>query len=277
VPIPVFSLTAGATVDEGNNWVNISWGPLSMTSPSTGAVLGDYSLAAGSPAIGYITNGNSSTTYTAAPTDDFFGNLRKSNGAVDVGAVEFAGATAAAPTLTSIAPTSARRGQTVSVTVTGTSLTGATAVTVSGTGVSVPSFTVANDTTITASFTITAGAAITGTGATHTVSVQGPGGTSNTVTFTVFGPTVASISPTSGKRGTAVPVIITGTGLNGATSVTAGGGLTITINSINATGTQLNATIAVGSGAALSTRSVRVVTPGGTTPINAAVTFTVTP
>ena len=37
VPVPVFSLTAGATVDEGNNWINISWGPLSMTSPSTGA------------------------------------------------------------------------------------------------------------------------------------------------------------------------------------------------------------------------------------------------
>jgi len=89
VPTPIFNLTAGATVDEGNNWINISWGPLSMTNPSTGAVLGNYSLAAGSPAIGYITPANSATSYAQAPTDDFFGTLRKSNGSVDVGAVEF--------------------------------------------------------------------------------------------------------------------------------------------------------------------------------------------
>ena len=287
VPIPVFSLTAGATVDEGNNWVNISWGPLSMTSPSTGAVLGDYSLAAGSPAIGYITSANSNTTYAAAPLDDFFGNLRKSNNTVDVGAVEFAGASAVAPTLASIAPSSARRGQAVSVTLTGTNLTGATAVTVSGTGanaIAVSNLVVVNDTTITATFTIQAGAAITGANATHAVSVQAPGGTSNTVSFTVFGPAVVSITPASGKRGTTVPVTITGTGLNGATSVTAppplGGGpngLTISAPVVNAAGTQLTVNITISGTAGLSTRNVRVATPGGTTPINAAVTFTVTP
>ena len=273
VPVPVFSLTAGATVDEGNNWINISWGPLSMTNPSTGAVLGDYSLAAGSPAIGYITNGNSSTTYAAAPTDDFFGTLRKSNNAVDVGAVEFGGATAAAPTLTSIVPSAARRGQAVPVTLTGTNLTGATGITVSGTGVTVSNLAVVNDTTITATFTMTAGA----TASNRNVTVNAPGGTSNAVTFTVQLPTVASINPTSGARGATVPVTITGTGLNGATSVTAGGGLTITITSIDPAGTSLTANIAVGAGAATTTRNVRVVTPGGTTAINNAVQFTVTP
>jgi hypothetical protein len=288
VPIPIFNLTAGATVDEGNNWINISWGPLSMTSPSTGLVLGDYSLAAGSPAIGYITSANSNTTYAAAPLDDFFGNLRKSNGAVDVGAVEFAGATAAAPTLASIAPNSARRGQAVSVTLTGTNLTGATAVTVSGTlanAIAVSNLVVVNDTTITATFTIGATASITGAAATHTVSVQTPGGTSNTVSFTVFGPTVASITPASGARGTTVTgVTITGTGLNGATAVTAapplGGGpngLTISAPVVNAAGTQLTVNITISGTAGLSTRNVRVNTPGGTTPVNAAVTFTVTP
>jgi len=96
--LPIFNLTAGATVDEGNNWINISWGPLSMTNPSTGTVLGDYSLASGSPAIGYITPGNSSTTYTAAPANDFFDLPRKGNNAVDAGAVEFTAA-ASAPIL----------------------------------------------------------------------------------------------------------------------------------------------------------------------------------
>ena len=90
VPNPIFSLTAGATVDEGNNWVSISWGPLAMTNPRTNAQLGDYSLASSSPAINYITPGNSSTTYTAAPANDFFDRPRKTNNAVDAGAVEFA-------------------------------------------------------------------------------------------------------------------------------------------------------------------------------------------
>jgi hypothetical protein len=89
VPNPVFNLTAAATVDEGNNWINLSWGPLAMTNPVTNAVLGNYGLTAGSTAINYITNGNSATTYAAAPSLDFFGTARKTNNAVDVGAVEF--------------------------------------------------------------------------------------------------------------------------------------------------------------------------------------------
>ena len=35
LPNPIFSLTPGATVDEGNNWINMSWGPLSLTNPVT--------------------------------------------------------------------------------------------------------------------------------------------------------------------------------------------------------------------------------------------------
>ncbi|TMB10569.1 MAG: choice-of-anchor D domain-containing protein, partial [Deltaproteobacteria bacterium] len=89
VPNPIFNLTPAATVDEGNNWINISWGPLAMTNPATGATLGNYGLTSTSPAINYITPTNSSTTYTAAPSLDFFNDLRKINNAVDVGAVEF--------------------------------------------------------------------------------------------------------------------------------------------------------------------------------------------
>ena len=63
-----------------------SWGPLALTNPQTNAQLSDYSLAAGSQAINYITAsgpGSSPVTYLAAPPDDFFGTLRKTNGAVD--------------------------------------------------------------------------------------------------------------------------------------------------------------------------------------------------
>src|SRR5207302_1130628 len=91
VPNPVFNLTPAATVDEGNNWINISWGPLAMTNPMTGAVLGNYAPAGGSPVINYVPS--SSPTYTPAPNLDFFGNARKTNNAVDAGAVEFAATT----------------------------------------------------------------------------------------------------------------------------------------------------------------------------------------
>ena len=189
MPVPIFNLTAGATVDEGNNWVNISWGPLSLinptteTNPSLETVIGNYSLAAGSPAIGYITLAGSGTTYTAAPADDFFGTLRKTNNAVDAGAVEFAGAAVAAPTLASIAPnssTTAQRGTTVAVTLTGTNLTGGT-INISGAGVTVSGTPVVTATQITANFAISSGAGNTGA---HNVTVTTSGGTSNAVTFT---------------------------------------------------------------------------------------------
>jgi len=96
VPVPVFNLTPGATVDEGNNWINITWGPLAMTHPLNNSTLGDYSLATGSPAIDYI--GSTATTYASAPTTDFFGNSRKTaaNPCVDVGAVDISAGTTCA-------------------------------------------------------------------------------------------------------------------------------------------------------------------------------------
>ena len=87
VPNPIFNLTPAATVDEGNNWVNISWGPLALNHPVTGARLGNYALAAGSPAINYIPGGSAGAT--AAPATDYFGNARPAGTGYDVGAVEF--------------------------------------------------------------------------------------------------------------------------------------------------------------------------------------------
>jgi len=61
VPNPIFNLTPAATVDEGNNWINIGWGPLSLSSPATVAPpgttatpLGNYGPAAGSPVANYV-------------------------------------------------------------------------------------------------------------------------------------------------------------------------------------------------------------------------------
>jgi hypothetical protein len=92
VPNPIFSLTPAATVDEGNNWINLSWGPLALNKPD-GSTLGNYTLATGSPAIDAI--GSTASTYADAPATDFFGNPRKTaaNPCVDVGAVDVSAGT----------------------------------------------------------------------------------------------------------------------------------------------------------------------------------------
>ncbi len=86
VPNPIFNLTPAATVDEGNNWINISWGPLALTKPVTGGTLGNYALAAGSPAIDAIPT-SAAGNY---PHTDFFGNPRPDSAEdrIDIGAVE---------------------------------------------------------------------------------------------------------------------------------------------------------------------------------------------
>ncbi len=200
---------------------------------------------------------------------DLLGTPRKSNGAVDIGAIEFS---APAPTLSSISPTTGGRGLTVPVTLTGTNLTGATAVNVSGAGISVTGVTAVNATTVTASFVIAANAALTA----RNVSVTAPGGTTNTVTFTVVTPpvpTLASIAPNSGQRGITVPVTLIGTNLTGATAI-AVSGAGVSVNSLNVVNdTTVTANFVITTGAALTARNVSITAPGGT---SNTVTFTVT-
>jgi Bacterial Ig domain len=92
VPNPPFNLTPVATVDEGNNWINLRWGPLSLLNPVTNVPLGNYALTTGSPVIDLIPT--SETNFNLVPRLDFFGNLRPEPGApadthFDPGAVEF--------------------------------------------------------------------------------------------------------------------------------------------------------------------------------------------
>jgi hypothetical protein len=67
-------------VDEGNNWLNVSWGPLSLTNPSvTGGAYGNYGggpLLGNYAPVGNTPAGTSSLFGVAAPTTDFFGNPR---------------------------------------------------------------------------------------------------------------------------------------------------------------------------------------------------------
>ena len=80
---PPFGLAPFAPVDDGKLMINLAWGPLSLTNPTVtgtdgnyggGAVLGNYALAAGSPAIDYVPR--ATPPGASAPTTDFFGNPR---------------------------------------------------------------------------------------------------------------------------------------------------------------------------------------------------------
>ncbi len=87
-----------ATVDEGNNWLNLVYGPLTLGRPTVaggsasaemmiasgpfGTVLGAYSIPGGSSAVGRGTNAN----VPATTSRDFFGNARSTSN--DAGAVQ---------------------------------------------------------------------------------------------------------------------------------------------------------------------------------------------
>ena len=104
---------------------------------------------------------------------------------------------------------------------------------VSGAGVTVNNVVVGSTTSLTANFVLDAAAA---TGA-RTVTVTTAGGTSGGQTFTInppapVAPTLTSVSPNQGLRGTTVAVTLTGTNfVVGATTV-AVSGAGVTVNNV---------------------------------------------
>jgi hypothetical protein len=96
---PLFAINPAATTDEGNNFINMFYGPLSLSNPTVpqgsggyNVPLGNYELAQGSPAISGIPP--NSPTFPMAPARDFFGLTRAGDGdpgssGIDMGAVEF--------------------------------------------------------------------------------------------------------------------------------------------------------------------------------------------
>jgi hypothetical protein len=151
-----------------------------------------------------------------------------------------------------------------SVTISGTSFTGATVVDFGTTAAS--SFTVVNDTTIMAT-------SPAGTG-TVDVTVTTPSGTSATspadqFTFTaVAAPAVTGLSPNSGPPAGGTTVTITGTGFAGATVVDFGTTAAAAFTVVN------DDTITATSPAGNTAVNVTVTTPGGTSPVSAASQFT---
>lgn len=164
------------------------------------------------------------------------------------------------PTISGFAPASGTTVGGTQVTITGTGLTGATAVSVAG--VPAAAFQVLNDTTIAAT---TAPHAPTS----GPVSVATPGGTAvsaTNYTYVTPAPTVTGISPTSGPSGASTQVAIIGTGLTGATGVKVDGApVPFTVVSDN----EIIATLPPHAAGSVT---VSVTTPGG----SAGTTFTYT-
>ncbi|WP_307808319.1 IPT/TIG domain-containing protein [Streptomyces oryzae] len=121
-------------------------------------------------------------------------------------------AAAAGPTLSSVTPSSGSASGGTTVTLVGTGLTGATSVKFGANPAT--SFTVNSATQITA-------VTPAGTPGVVPVTVTTTAGTSNPVAFTYVtaGPTLSSVTPSSGSVSGGTTVTLVGTGLTGATSV----------------------------------------------------------
>jgi len=244
--------------------------------------LSNYGPATGSSVINMITS-SISPNYADAPSFDFYGNGRKANNAVDAGAIEFNGTGGGGgqntPTLTSITPNTGAQGTgglltPVRVTLVGTNLTGTSAITASGAGVTFSNITVVSATTVTANITITTGAAATA----RTVTVTTPGGTSNGVTFTVVARSTGTLSFTSATGGTLGTVAGVRT-LTLPTPTSPRGGTQTAVVTITATGGPVQITEET-IGAALLTNnsqdfSITGTTCSFTTPLTTAVPCTV--
>jgi hypothetical protein len=161
----------------------------------------------------------------------------------------------ATPTITSFTPTSAGAG--TQITITGTNLTGTSAITLGGT--SVASFTVVSATTI---------SAVVGTGSTGALSLVTPGGTTTLSGFTfISAPTITSFTPTSAGSGATITII--GTNFNSTSAITLGGTSVASFTVLSST--TISAVVGTGSTGALS-----LVTPGGTATL-AGFTFIAAP
>lgn len=230
-----------------------------------------------------VTTSNVDVTSTTSLTVDVSIDSAATLGARNVTVTTSGGTSAAqtltvnpiAGTLTSVTPAAGVQGTTINVTLTGTTFVpGATAVAVSGTGVTSGNVNVTSATSLTVDLTIAANAPL---GA-RDITVTTAGGTSGARTFTVNPPvpTLTSLTPAVGVQGaTSVGVALAGTNFVAGATTVAISGAGVTASNVNVTSaTSLTVDLTVTAGAALGSRSVTVTTAGGT---SGAQTLTINP
>jgi hypothetical protein len=93
-PIPAFQMQVAGAEDEGGNWIDVRYGPLSLNAEvavnGTYPANGDYHIMSGSPAANTPVNTGSPT---GAPDHDIDAQARPNGGGFDVGADELYGPT----------------------------------------------------------------------------------------------------------------------------------------------------------------------------------------
>jgi len=202
---------------------------ITSVSPTQGSTIGGTSVTitgTGFSGPATVRFGGTATTFTIdSPTQITAVAPAGSAGSVEVPVATSDGVSngvsytyLAVPALSAVDPGQGSTAGGTTVTLTGTGLTGATAVNFGATPAA--SFTVVSDTQITA-------VTPAGTGI-ESITVSGPGGTSNPVTFLyVVVPVLTSISPASGPASGGNTVVITGAGFTGPLSVHFGSVATI--------------------------------------------------
>ncbi|NML44464.1 hypothetical protein HHL11_11930 [Ramlibacter sp. G-1-2-2] len=264
------SIQPTATVDEGHNWLNLVYGPLTLARPGVAtATAGEQMLAVASTALdtgAYSIPGNSQAigggVGQAGNNHDFFGNSRATSGAIAIGAVErVASAPTYAVTLTPnpLAFGNWAAGTTSAVlnlTVANTGSNGLTNLTYTFGGGTPQPFSRVTTGTFPASAP-NCGATLA-VGAVCTVKVQfapgtGTGGTSYTRTLTVASTTAGTLAPTvENLTGASVanraavtiaaPTITLASGVNTGTgtvtfaNTAAAGGSQVSVTNVAATG-----------------------------------------
>ena len=170
----------------------------------------------------------------------------------------------AAPTLSGISPSSAAQGETVVVTLTGTSFVDGASIDVTGTGVSVGATDVIDATTITAEFTVSGIASL----GTRSVTVTTSAGTTDAQLFTVVLPPpptldAVPVMPATSLAGPTIGVVITGTNfVAGATDVVVSGGISVG-NIVVTSPTSITADFGNLTNSSETTFTITVTTSGG--------------
>jgi hypothetical protein len=274
-------LTNGIAVDPENNdsvtatCIAAAGPAVTGINPNTGLAGGGTSVTItgmGFVNVSAVSFGPNAAALTVNSTTQITATAPAGSGTVDVTVTTAEGTSPtsaadqytyiSAPTVTSVSPSVGRTAGGATVTIGGTNLNGATAVSFGGVAATINSDSAS-------SITATTPAHSSGT---VDVTVTTPGGTSATSAadkFTYFAPpTITSVSPTSGVTTGGTSVTITGTNLNGATAVSFGG-VAATINADAA-----NSITATSPAHSAGIVDVTVTTPGGTSATSAADQFT---
>lgn len=252
---------------------------VSALAPSTGTTLGGTTVTvsgAGFTGVQEVDLGSTAATKVTVVSDTKLTVVTPAHaaGAVAVTVVTGTGTSSGGPSftfvtplprVTGVAPASGSTSGGTTVTITGTTFTGATQVSFGS--VAATSFTVVSDTTITAVTPAQSAGA-------RNVIVTTPAGASKAVTadrftYVVTSPSVTSVSPKSGPVAGGTQVTIGGTRLGGATAVYFGSVAATSFTVVSAT--RITAVTPAGSTGKVG---VSVVSPGGTSPASSAATYT---